>query len=435
MTRRMNRPRMILFLSVLAVFLSVTQLFAAEGEVGHHDPVAKVVLGLVVILLGAMLGGELFERIGQPSVLGELLIGVLIGNLDTMTGLHFFSGLRTDPIISTFAGVGVIILLFEVGLETKVSDMVKVGASATLVAVLGIITPMIFGFIVGLYLTPDASFNSHLFMGAIMVATSVGITARVLKDLKRIHTKESQIILGAAVIDDILGLIILAVVSGIVTSGTLSFGSVARISTVSVIFLAAAILVGPRFVRLFVSAVSNLRVKGVKMITALSFCFGLAYLADMIGLATIVGAFAAGLVLEEAVFEKMGQQKPLHDLLEPFTNFFVPIFFVLMGIQVHLETFANPNVLFMALAITAAAIVGKQACSLGVLGKGLDRISVGVGMIPRGEVGLIFASIGKGLGVVDEELFTASVMMVIVTTFMTPPLLKITLAMYDRRHR
>ncbi len=429
----MNRPRMILVLSILAVVLAAgTQILAAEGEVGHHDPVAKVVLGLVVILLGAMLGGELFERIGQPSVMGELLVGVLIGNLDYMTGLGFFSGLRTDPILSIFAGVGVIILLFEVGLETRVSDMIKVGASATLVAVLGIITPMILGFLVASYLTPDASFNSHLFVGAIMVATSVGITARVLKDLKRIQTRESQIILGAAVIDDILGLIILAVVSGIVTSGTFSVGSIARISTVSVVFLGAAVLVGPRFVKLFVSAVSTMRVRGVKMITALSFCFGLAYLADLIGLATIVGAFAAGLVLEEAVFEKLDRQKALHDLLEPFTTFFVPIFFVLMGIQVRLETFTDPNVLLLALGITMAAVIGKQACSLGV-GKGLDRLSVGVGMVPRGEVGLIFASIGKGLGVVDDSLFTAAVMMVIVTTFMTPPVLKMTLARWDRR--
>lgn len=430
----MRIRRLLLFLLLAVPLIGAAAPESGEASAGHHALVAPVLLGLIVILLGAKIGGEVFQRIGQPAVLGELVVGVLIGNLDYLTGLGFFSGLRADPFIEIFAEVGVIVLLFEVGLETRVGDLMKVGFSSTVVATLGVVAPMLLGFVVGVYLMPEASFNAHLFLGATMAATSVGITARVLKDMNRLQARESQIILGAAVIDDVLGLIILAVVSGIVTAGSITAFEVGRISAVSVFFLVGSILIGPRFVRLFVRYLSSMKVKGMKIITALMFCFGLAYMADLIGLAPIIGAFAAGLILEEGTLTRFGGQKPLHELLEPFTTFFVPIFFVLMGIQVRLETFADPSVLFLATAITLAAIASKQVCSLGVLERGLDRITVGVGMIPRGEVGLIFASIGRGLGVVDDRLFTATVIMVIVTTFITPPALKVTMASFARRH-
>ena len=406
----------------------------AAPSSSHHDRVAPFLLGLVVILVAAKLGGELFERIRQPAVLGELVAGVLIGNLDFLTGIGLFADLRTDPFIDIFARVGVVVLLFEVGLETQVGDMMKVGASSLLVATLGVIVPMILGFVVGETLLPEASRNAHLFLGATLAATSVGITARVLKDMGRVKDRESQIILGAAVIDDVLGLILLAVVSGIVTAGTVSFWEIARITAVSVLFLAGSILIGGRFVRGFAHYNSRMRVRGMKLITALTFCFGMAYLADLAGLAPIIGAFAAGLVLKEAMFERFGPQRPLDELLEPLTTFFVPIFFVLMGIQVRLEAFGDPRVLMLGGALTFAAILGKQVCSLGVLERGLDRISVGVGMIPRGEVGLIFASIGRALGVVNDAVFAAVVMMVIVTTFITPPALRLTMAIHARRH-
>ena len=421
---------------LLLLLISFSQnAAAAEEQGGQATSVGHVLGALVVILLGAKLGGELFVRIGQPAVLGELVTGVLIGNLDYLTGLGAFSGMGADPSVHLFAEVGVIILLFAVGLETRLEDMMKVGASSAVVATLGVIAPMALGLGVGQLLLPESSFSAHLFLGATLAATSVGITARVLKDLGRLADREAQIILGAAVIDDVMGLILLAVVSGIVTSGTVTLPEVARITLVSVAFLGGSILVGPRFVRLFVRYLGRMRVQGMKIIAALTFCFVMAWLADFIHLAPIVGAFAAGLILEEGALRRFQGQKPLVELLEPFTTFFVPIFFVLMGIQVRLETFLDPSVLGLAAAITVAAIVGKQVCSLGVLEKGLDRISVGVGMIPRGEVGLIFASIGRTLGVVDDALYAATVVMVIVTTFVTPPALKITMAAHGRRRR
>jgi Kef-type K+ transport system membrane component KefB len=432
----MNRARLLRILALgLAVSWAWEAAGAAGGAAGHGDPVAPVLLGVVVILLAAKLGGELAERIGQPAVLGELLAGVLLGNLALLhSGITIFTPFRDDPILDIFARVGVIVLLFEVGLETRVGDLMKVGASSLVVAAIGVALPMLLGFFVGELMMPDTSTKAHLFLGATLAATSVGITARVLKDLGRLQQRESRIILGAAVIDDVLGLVILAVVSGIVTAGSITVWEVARISIVSVAFLAGSILVAPRVLRLLVPGLARLRVHGMKLITALSVCFGMAWLADAIGLAPIVGAFAAGLVLEEVMVQPFRTTESLHHLLSPLTTMFVPIFFVLMGFQVRLETFADPSVLLLAGAITLAAIVGKQACSLGVLERGLDRISIGVGMVPRGEVGLIFASIGRSLGVVDDRLFSATVIMVIVTTFITPPALKITMAAFDRRH-
>jgi Kef-type K+ transport system membrane component KefB len=426
---RLLRP-----LALGLVVQSAWSLAGAAGEAGGHgDPVAPVLLGVVVILLAAKLGGELAERIGQPAVLGELVSGVLLGNL-ALVGFTLFAPFRDDPILDIFARVGVIVLLFEVGLETRVGDLMKVGASSLVVAAIGVAVPMALGFVVGELMLPETSSKAHLFLGATLAATSVGITARVLKDLGRLQQRESRIILGAAVIDDVMGLVILAVVSGIVTAGSITVLEVARISLVSVAFLAGAILIAPRVLRLLVPGLARLRVHGMKLITALSVCFGMAWLADAIGLAPIVGAFAAGLVLEEVMVQPFRTTESLHHLLSPLTTLFVPIFFVLMGFQVRLETFADPSVLLLAGAITLAAVVGKQACSLGVLEKGLDRITIGVGMIPRGEVGLIFASIGRSLGVVDDRLFSATVIMVILTTFITPPALKITMAAFDRRH-
>jgi Kef-type K+ transport system membrane component KefB len=290
------------------------------------------------------------------------------------------------------------------------------------------------GFLVGEWFLPEAGTNAHLFLGATLAATSVGITARVLKDLGRLQDREARIVLGAAVIDDVLGLILLAVVSGIVTGGSITPWEVARITLISFAFLAGAVVAGPRVMRLVVPRLARLRVKGMKLVTAMTFCFGMAWLADALGLAPIVGAFAAGLVLEEWVVEPFRSPEPLHTMLSPLSTLFVPVFFVLMGFQVNLQTFADVSVMGLAAAITVAAIVGKQVCSLGVLERGLDRITIGVGMIPRGEVGLIFAGIGRSLGVVDDALFSATVIMVIVTTFVTPPALKITMASFDRRH-
>jgi Kef-type K+ transport system membrane component KefB len=346
--------------------------------------------------------------------------------------------------VDSFARLGVIILLFEVGLESTVKGMMKVGASSFIVAVLGVIAPFILGFGASWFFIKNipielarivpagfSLFYVHLFVGSVLCATSVGITARVFKDLGKLQMKEAQIILGAAVIDDVLGLIVLAVVSGIVTSAEsgqpVAFGSVFRPIVMSILFLVGTLIAGVFFVPRIMKQLARLRTSGVAMVSSLVFAFVLAYLANLAGLAPIVGAFAAGLLLEEVHFRGFQGEVQIKQLIRPVSTLMVPIFFVFMGIQVRLESFANPSIIGLAAGLTVAAILGKQICGLGILEKHLDRLTIGVGMIPRGEVGLIFASIGRNFRVIDDAAFSAIVIMVIVTTLITPPLLSLTL--------
>jgi Kef-type K+ transport system membrane component KefB len=411
---------------------------SVASTAGHSDPAAPVVLALAVILVAAKLGGEIATRLKQPPVLGELFVGVALSSL-SLVGVSWFDAMRTDVFLDMFSRVGVIVLLFEVGLESTVAQMMKTGLSALLVACLGVATPFASGWVVGVWLLPTHSAYVHAFLGATLTATSVGITARVLKDLNRSTTPESRIILGAAVIDDVLGLVILAVVSGIIEAadagGELAMSDIALTIGKAVGFLVGALALGLWLSPRLFTLASKLRVRMVLLAVGLSFCFVLAWLADVIGLAPIVGAFAAGLILEDVHYEKLASRdkETMEQLIHPISNFLVPVFFVLMGLRTDLKAFAEPGVLWLAAALCVVAVAGKLVAGLGALGTGLDRLSIGFGMMPRGEVGLIFASIGatlhvKGEPVVDPAVFSAVVVMVIVTTMVTPPLLTWSLA-------
>ena len=443
---------------------------------GHADPVAPILLVLVLIAIGAALGGKAMRWVGQPAVLGELLVGMLIANLgyafhepiltvlregETISQIVTLAlqnaltlpeavhrvlppGNDTERLAAALAGpmapvavsvysfvdllsrIAVIVLLFLVGLETDIGEMKKVGWPSFLVAVVGVVVPFLLGLGAMALLMPEAPLQKDIFIGAILTATSVGITARVFRDLRQAHRTEARIILGAAVIDDVLGLLILAVVSALVVTGTISLLSISWITLKAVLFLVGSISVGlwlaPRLVR----RIARLKIENLKLLFGLGFAFVLAWLANLSGLATIIGAFAAGLILE-SFFDKELEGHSLRDLLSPIESLIVPVFFVLMGTQVKLETFADLKITLIAVVLTVAAIAGKLVAGLGCSPK-LDRLSVGIGMMPRGEVGLIFAGIGKGLGVVSDAVFSAVVIMVMVTTLLTPPLLKITLA-------
>ncbi len=425
----------------------------------HSDPIAPVLLMLMIILAAAKICGEISERLGQPSVLGELLAGILLGNIVLLNpDWTLFESLRESAIsaepaviVDALARLGVILLLFEVGLESTVAEMKNVGKASLWVAAAGVIAPFILGFgaswlfisevpsdIARLVPADFGVVNIHIFIGATLCATSVGITARVFKDLGKLQIREAKIILGAAVIDDVLGLIILAAVSAIVasamTGAPLSAFGLARIAVISIGFLVLSIFVGVKLIPRIMTLLAKLRSDGIMVISALLFCFLLSWLADEAGLAAIVGAFAAGLILEEVHFRDFRERISMHELIRPITTFFVPIFFVLMGIRVRLEMFASLQVLGLAAALTIAAIIGKQICGLAIREKGIDKISIGVGMIPRGEVGLIFAGIGKSLNVVDDALFSAIVIMVTLTTFAAPPILRWSLGRWEKKH-
>ena len=412
-------------------------------EAVHGDPIAGLILSLAIILVAAKVGAHFAVAFGQPPVLGELAAGVVLGNL-TLTGFHRLDYLRSDVSVDMLSRLGVILLLFQVGLESTVAQMMKVGLSSFMVATLGVIGPFVLGWGVGIWLLPDAGIYAHVFIGATLTATSVGITARVLKDLGRSDTDEARIILGAAVIDDVQGLVILAVVGGIVAAanrGTaLSYGAVGLVLAKATGFLVGALGLGVYLSKRLFSLASRLNAGGVLLALGLALCFVLAWLADAIGLAPIVGAFAAGLVLEDLHYRDFTDrgEHTLTALVEPIASFLVPVFFVLMGVRTDIRVFGDASVLGLAAALTVAAIVGKQLCALGVVGRGLDRLSIGIGMIPRGEVGLIFANMGltltvAGAPLVNQNVFSAVVVMVMCTTLVTPPALKWSFSRFSRR--
>ncbi|HHM04988.1 MAG TPA: cation:proton antiporter [Gammaproteobacteria bacterium] len=443
------------------------------------DPVAPVLLGVTGILFFAVLGRYVARKLGQPSVLGELLMGMALGNGLYYLGFASITVLREGPAIfdmvalalqghsyaeaaalalppasvaqvlsaiqgpdgadilkvaetvDVFSRYGVIFLLFLVGLDTSVAELRRVGGSSLKVAVAGVLLPFVLGFITARLLMPEASLNTDLFIAATLGATSIGITARVLRDLGQLRTPTSHIILGAAIIDDILGLIMLAVVSGIIVSGGVSLSNISAIIALSALFLAATFVLGPHFLRLTIGLVRHLDVAEAKLFISFLFVMALAWFANLVGLATIVGAFAAGVILHDAYFKHWGNhhrhRASIRDLVQPIEAILAPIFFVLMGIQVKLESFFDAHVVLVALGLLITAVAGKIAAGC-LAGRGAQRLAIGIGMVPRGEVGLIFASVGKSLGVINDALFSAVVLMVIITTIMTPPLLKRALA-------
>jgi Kef-type K+ transport system membrane component KefB len=375
--------------------------------------VRELLLGLVLVWLAAKVAGEGMERIGQTAVLGELLAGVIIG--PGVLGL-----VHESEALHALAELGVLILLFEVGLESDLGDLLRAGVQAALVALVGVVVPfaMGFGIMQGLGHSPLLA----VFVGATLTATSVGITARVLADLGRLQDAAAKVVLGAAVVDDILGLIILAVVIGIAQTGGVSLAAVGLLSAKAIMFLVIAIVVGIRLAPTLVKWVGRMRARGTLLVYSVVFAIALAAAADMIGLATIIGAFAAGLVL--ATTER---REHIEERIKPVADLLVPVFFVTVGMKVQpamLNPFAENAQFGIAMLLTAVAISSKLVAGIAVYQRGVRRWPVGVGMVPRGEVGLIFAGAGLAAGVIAEDLYAALVAVVMLTTFAAPPWLK-----------
>ena len=423
--------------------LVLTLIFFSSTAWAASDTLLEpVLLGLVAILASAKIGAYLASRLGQSVVLGELLSGIFLGNLVAFgfNGLEF---LRTSEIFQVLAGLGAVLMLFEVGLESDLRTMLKAGKHALMVAVVGIVLPCIFGFLVSKAVAPSQPFEMHLFMGAVLSATSIGITAKVLKDLGQIKSNEGRVILGAAVIDDVLALILLAAVSGMVTQLGIKGpeGDITRsfdyfglfIVTLKAFgFLGITLFLGVRVAPMFFRFGARLKGEGALFILSMLLCFGLAWAASLFGLAPIIGAFAAGLLIDGTGFERFfnydPHQQKLESALFPLSKLMCPIFFVMMGFQVDLRMLSGPEVWFFGIALTLAAILGKVLSAFVLSAKDFNRWAVGFGMVPRGEVGLIFASVGLGLKVSGEPLISASsyaaiVFMVIFTTVAAPPLL------------
>jgi Kef-type K+ transport system membrane component KefB len=373
---------------------------------------------LLVILIAAKVGAEVMARLHQPAVIGELLIGAVIG----VSVLGWVGG-DDGGLLSTLAEIGVILLLFEVGLETDLRSFVRLGASALTVAMIGVVTPFALGFMaVRLLSIGGGSIELALFMGAAMTATSVGITARVFADLRRLHTDEAKTIIGAAVIDDVIGLIILGVVAALLGGdGELSAGTILAIMGKAVGFLLVVVAVGHVIAPYLFRFLRFLKVEGSFVVGSFVFAIAVGLAAEhFAGLEPIVGAFAAGLVAGQTEFSDRIEAE-----LRPISFLFVPIFFLFIGTQVDVKALADPQLLLAGAVISLLAMAGKFVAGLGVLSKGVSRKIIGVGMIPRGEVGLIFAALGASelSDVVSPGDNAIVVMMVVVTTLIAPLIL------------
>ena len=394
------------------------------------DPVSRLALSIAVILAAAKVGGDLATRLKQPSVLGELLAGILLGSVP----FPFFTALHANPYIDILARIGALVLLFEVGLESTIHEVMQVGFAALRVALLGTAGTLVAGWMAARLVLPNQPTLVHLFLAAALTATSIGISARVLKDVGVSRSREAHTILGAAVFDDILGLVVLAVISGAVTraatGGAAGFSSVAWLLVKALAFLAIALFAGVRLSPILFRLTARLRTSGALVVTGLSFCFVLAWGADVIGLAPIVGAFTAGLILDEshsARFVARGERS-LVDRVEPISSVLVPVFFVLMGMRTDFAAMAHPSTLLLGGALAVAAVAGKLGCAFGAP-KGTNRLAVAFGMVPRGEVSLVFANLGLSLRVGDHPLldagqYSALLSVVVLTTIATPPALR-----------
>lgn len=375
--------------------------------------IAEILRHILIVLIAAKLAAEVAERIGVPAVVGEIVAGILVGPSVLNAVGH------GDEVLRTLGEIGVILLLLEVGMEMDLRELGKVGKVSLLVATVGVVAPMALG--MGAMGLMGEEFNTALFVGAALTATSVGITARVFGDLKALATTEARIVLGAAVADDVMGLIVLTVVVRLVTEGSVSVLSVAGIILVAVAFLVVGGLVGLRLAPPLFGLIEKVsRSTGTMVALALAFTLGFAELADAAKLAPIVGAFVAGIALSRS-----RQSKRITRELGPVGHLFIPVFFLQIGIDADVGSFVKGSVLVDAAILLAVAVVGKLLSPLGAIGSPGDKPLIGLGMLPRGEVGLIFATLGLQNGVLGDDLYAALLLVVLATTLVTPQLLKV----------
>jgi Kef-type K+ transport system membrane component KefB len=430
----------------------------ASAETGSLV-LAGVLLSLVVVYLAAKLVGELCARVNLPSVLGELVGGVVVGisafNLlvfpDGSGAFHSLildflqatAGLTPDvlpevggsisEVISLLSELGVIILLFEIGLESDLKELIRVGPQAAVVACVGVAVPFIAG-TSGLILLFGVPAIPAIFAGAALTATSIGITAKVLAELQRLSSREGQIIIGAAVLDDVLGIIVLAVVASLAKTGEIQVGNIIYLVVGASVFLVGSIFLGRLLSPYFVALVDRLQTRGNLLLSSLIFAFVLSYIGAVIHLEAILGAFAAGLILAET-----DKRKELEEQILPIADMLVPVFFVVVGARTDVSVLnpfvpANQEGLIIASFLVVVAIVGKVVTGLAVFGQpGINRLAIGVGMIPRGEVGLVFAGVGATTGILNKSLNAAIIVMVIITTFIAPPLLRVVFDNADKK--
>ena len=422
------KPARALIPAALLVLAGAQPLWAQAAPLPEQD-VARFLLLLAVMLVAGKFAAEVFERAGQPGVIGELVAGVILGG-SVLGIIPVAPDDSLTEIIELFAEIGVLVLLFEIGLETDLKAMFRVGRGATSVAAVGVLVPFVLGAL--FWMSPmvphefnvSSAFNTAIYVGATLTATSVGITARVLTDMRIMSSIEAKLIIGAAVIDDIIGLVLLGIVATLATGAAVSLFDIGIAFGAAIGFLVLAVAVGFLFAPRLFGWIDRMRVRGVLVVAAFSFVLVIAALADRVGSAMIIGAFAGGVILS-----RTNQFDTIESQIKPISDLFTPIFFLSIGAQFNVRILnpldpANLPVLAIGGALFVIALGGKFVAGWAAPWRTYNRPLVGFGMVPRGEVGLIFAEIGRTTGVLTEELFSAIILMVIGTTFAAPPLVK-----------
>lgn len=412
----------------------VVEVVAPLWKIWHTDPASHVLLAIVIALLAGKIGGEVARRLRGPEITGELLMGMFLGNVWLFSGWRFFDFFREMHFLELLGDFGAITLLLTVGLHTDLKALLRVGLSSFLVAVGGVFAPGGLGFLVGHFMLPEAPMETKLFLAITLCATSVAIKLRVLDELQMLGTVEGRIILGAAIVDDVIVLMLLGMISGIALSGKISFIGLIITGSISLLFLFAVGITSLRYNLIFGDFVTRKLPESIKIAVVVVICLGLAFLAESIGLHTIVGAFGAGLLLQNVRLRDSEDKEYNIDWFVKVAYWIlVPILFVRVGAQVELESFFDLKIVLVGLAITGAAILGKLFCSVCVAERGVNRLAIGIAMIPRLEVTLVIAAVGKSLEVLSDALFSSVVVMVVLTALVSPPFLKMVLLRQKRK--
>lgn len=435
-------------------FTVTSSIVSAETEGGETQHWGKVFLMFAIVLLAGRVG-DLVERFGQPAVIGQLVMGMALA-VAGYIGLDFINDIVEEPTVSFLSALGAALLLFSIGLESNLGELGKVGVRALIVASVGVAVPFVLGtWVLGPIFFDHESSSAKLFIDASLVATSIGITASVFRALNITRTRAAQTVLGAAVVDDVFGLIILAVVAAIASGGEASFSMVAELIIKAFGFLAVAIALG----RIIADPISSVFRQisgspGMLLSVAVGFALIFSYLAELFDLEPIIGAFAAGLVLDGVNFRYYDEPNvvreirrvestddstrvqittildhhkhaQVEDLVGTLNHVFVPIFFVYTGMLIDIESLLKPDLYLTALIVSVVAVLGKLVSGIAAAGSTTEKLLVGVAMVPRGEVGLIFAATGKGLGVLSDDLFSVIIITIVVTTLISPPLVRL----------
>ena len=456
MFRKITSLSVIAAAIALPLLISQPVMAAGNSSQGSSGPSAHFGIFFAMMALVLLAGkiGNAVEKLGVPAVLGELCAGIILSGLGFL-GWHFVADVTGSEVIAFAASFGALLLLFSIGLESNVSDLKRNGLSSFMVAIIGVVLPFVAGaYVLGPIFYGAEGTNAHLFLGASLVATSVGITASVFRTLSIQKTRAAQTVIGAAVIDDILGLIVLAIVSALAMGGEISTGLVGELLLKSFGFLVGALVLGTLLARPMSKFFSSIHTGvGMKVALAITFALLFGYFAEVFGLEAIIGAFAAGLLLDAVHFEsfadpevvddlkglefkdKKDREKVLgvinkhkhahvEDLIGNVGLIFIPIFFVYTGLQIDIESLLEPRLYVVAAVISIIAILSKLAAGFAAKGTLNEKLLVGMSMVPRGEVGLIFAATGQNLGVLSDELFSVIILVVIITTFIAPPMIK-----------